>query len=449
MLCCAVLLLALAIFGCNRQEKDDGFIRVENGQFIRNGEPYRFIGFNFWYAGILASEGTGGDRERLHLELDFLKSIGVDNLRIMVGADGPQNRAKVRPGLQIQPGVYNDTLLTGLDYLLQELGKRDMLAVLFFNNTWEWTGGYTQYLEWAGYGKAPVPVIDGWPAFMEYAGQYVNCSPCDSLFRNHVRNIVTRVNSLTGVPYAEDPAIMSWQVANEPRPMGADNKEAYERFVIGTADFIKSLDPNHLVSVGSEGSYGSENDMELYRRVHQAASVDYLTCHIWPKNWSWINQQDIPGSVERASKLAEGYLAEHIALAVELNKPIVLSEFGFPRDNHRYDREDPVVARNAFFCNIFNHLAASAQNSGNFAGCNIWAWGGFARPQHIFWEPGDDYCGDPAQEEQGLNSVFAQDETVTLIHSFTSLLNHTNEMAVKTSLLSGHDVLCLVQTPVK
>lgn len=423
ILFCGMLLLAFWIIGCNQPQEKDAFIRVENGQFIRNKEPYRFIGFNFWYAGLLASEGNGGDRERLHRELDYLKSIGADNLRIMVGADGPENRAKVRPSLQTEPGVYNDTLLVGLDYLLQELGKRDMLAVLFFNNTWEWTGGYSQYLEWAGYGNAPVPVIDGWPAFQEYVGQYLNCNPCDSLFRNHVRNIVTRVNSLTGVPYAEDPAIMSWQIANEPRPIGAGNKEAYERFIVSIAEFIKSLDPNHLVSVGSEGSYGSENDMELYRKVHRSEFVDYLTCHIWPKNWMWLDYADIPGSVERAAALAGGYLDEHISLAIELNKPIVLSEFGFPRDNHRYDREDPVTARNAFYSYIFERLSTSFRESGNFAGCNIWAWGGFARPQHIFWEPGDDYCGDPAQEEQGLNSVFAQDETVSLIQSYTTLLN--------------------------
>ncbi|MFA6818900.1 MAG: beta-mannosidase, partial [Bacteroidales bacterium] len=175
-----MLLLALALSGCITREGKDSFVRVENGQFIRNGKPYRFIGFNFWYAGLLASEGTGGDRDRLHRELDYLKSAGVDNLRIMVGADGPENRAKVRPSLQTGPGVYNDTLLRGLDYLLTELGKRDMLAVLFFNNTWEWTGGYSQYLEWAGYGKAPVPVIDGWPAFQEYVGQYLGCETCDT-----------------------------------------------------------------------------------------------------------------------------------------------------------------------------------------------------------------------------------------------------------------------------
>ena len=54
---------------------------------------------------------------------------------------------------------------------------------------------------------------------------------------------------------------------------------------------------------------------------------------------------------------------------------------------------------------------------GLFAGCNFWAWGGFAEQNsdHIYWEKGDDYTGDPAQEEQGLNSVFATDTTVEII----------------------------------
>ena len=43
------------------------------------------------------------------------------------------------------------------------------------------------------------------------------------------------------------------------------------------------------------------------------------------------------------------------------------------------------------------------------AGCNFWAWSGSARPAHLWWEPWDDYTGDPAQEEQGLYSVFDND----------------------------------------
>ncbi|HAF82934.1 MAG TPA: beta-mannosidase, partial [Bacteroides uniformis] len=34
---------------------------------------------------------------------------------------------------------------------------------------------------------------------------------------------------------------------------------------------------------------------------------------------------------------------------------------------------------------------------------------------HVFWEKGDDYTGDPAQEQQGLNSVFATDSTIEII----------------------------------
>ena len=48
---------------------------------------------------------------------------------------------------------------------------------------------------------------------------------------------------------------------------------------------------------------------------------------------------------------------------------------------------------------------------GYFAGCNFWGWGGFANPKHEQWQVGDDYTGDPAQEAQGLNSVFSTDKS--------------------------------------
>ena len=63
------------------------FIRVSNGHLMRDGSPYYYVGTNLWYAPILASEGQGGDRERLGRELDRLQAMGIDNLRILVGAD--------------------------------------------------------------------------------------------------------------------------------------------------------------------------------------------------------------------------------------------------------------------------------------------------------------------------------------------------------------------------
>lgn len=129
------LLLSVFVCGaCTSTSNQKQFITVKNGQFIKNDRPYYYIGTNFWYGAILGSEGEGGDKNRLIAELDSLAAIGVDNLRILVGADGVNGvTAKVEPTLQVAPGVYNDTILAGLDYLLCEMDKRDMSAVLYLN----------------------------------------------------------------------------------------------------------------------------------------------------------------------------------------------------------------------------------------------------------------------------------------------------------------------------
>jgi Predicted hydrolases of the HAD superfamily len=72
---------------------------------------------------------------------------------------------------------------------------------------------------------------------------------------------------------------------------------------------------------------------------------------------------------------------------------------------------------------MFEQVVKNRKEGGKFAGCNFWGWGGFGVPRHTYWELGDDYLGDPAQEQQGLNTVFVTDSsTVHCIEKYTSLL---------------------------
>ena len=206
----ALLLMVLTLSACTHDEAPSPFVKVVDGHFERAGKPYYYVGTNFWYGAILGSEGQGGNRERLCQELDYMKKMGIDNLRILVGSDGERGiTTKVEPTLQVSPGVYNDTILAGLDFLLQEMGKRDMVAVLYLNNSWEWSGGYGFYLEHAGAGKAPRPNEDGYPAFMKFVEQYASNTKAHELFYDYVRFILQRTNRYTGVKYIDDPAIMS------------------------------------------------------------------------------------------------------------------------------------------------------------------------------------------------------------------------------------------------
>ena len=410
----------VALVGCSEFGKSpvDDIITVKDGQFIRNGEPYYFVGTNFWYGAILGSEGEGGNRERLVRELDFMKSHGIDNLRVLVGGEGENGLlGKIEPNLQPEPGLYNDDVLAGLDFLMMELGKRGMTAVLYFNNAWEWSGGYTQYVAWANNTPVLVPRVDGWFSYNAFAGEFVRNERAKELFFNHLRHIITRTNRYTGLKYTEDPAIFSWQICNEPRAFSSkeqDNKEAFAEWIAASAKLIRSLDPNHMISTGSEGFYGCEWDMALCERIHALDEISYINCHVWPYNWKWMRGDNMVADLDRSCANTKEYIDMHIGLGRSINKPVVVEEFGMPRDNMDFHKGSPVVCRDKYYTFVFDLILKDKEQNGPFAGCNFWSWGGFAKTNvedHEYWAKGDDYTGDPAQEQQGLNSIFFEDRS--------------------------------------
>lgn len=418
-----VVMALAALIGCqsNQAEKDIEFVTTRDGRFYRGDTEYKFIGANFWYGAVLASEGQGGDRERLQKELDLMQEVGITNVRVLVGGEGPDTVAShVLPVLQPEPGVYNDTILQGLDYLIAELEKREMTAVLFLNNSWEWSGGYGAYLEWAGCG--PVPDWSDWTIAQNYHCQFVKNDSAKAMAERHVRYIVSRTNTVTGKPYSESPAIMAWELANEPRAFARDSvtKACFAEWVETQAKLIKSLDSNHLVTTGSEGLEGCEEDSALFRKIHAFPEIDYICIHIWPYNWRWLGpasgpltnglakngETSVVDSVPFASRMTRAYMDRCWDVVKDLNKPMVLEEFGYPRDGYRIELNSTTQGRDSYY-----EYAFSLMDEGKLQGCCFWAWGGYAQPKHVRWQRWDDYVGDPAQEEQGLNAVFASDTT--------------------------------------
>lgn len=417
-----LLIFPLFLTYCSSEKKEAEFIRIEDQKFIKDGKPYFFTGVNMWYAAYLGSTAEG--QKRLMKELDTLKALGVDNIRILAGSEKTSFIMALPVTFQTAPGVYNDSLLKGLDFTLNEMAKREMYAVLYFTNYWQWSGGMSQYVAWAN-NETPVDPdsTKDWRAFMTYSARFYSDEKAVKMYYNYIEFLINRVNTYNGTAYKNDPAIMAWELANEPRPgvdgePGEANAENFIKWVHNTCKFIHTLDSNHLVTAGSEGTVGTVNNRDIFVKAYSSPYVDYLNVHVWAKNWGWFNAKDVNGTIESSISKAQDYINNHIALARELKKPITMEEFGLDRDSSICVPNSSVSARDKYFKAIFSLINDSIKNGAPIPGSNIWAWGGYGLPAPVREVCGNSgsYLGDPLCEPQGLNSVYVSDtSTLKLI----------------------------------
>jgi mannan endo-1,4-beta-mannosidase len=418
----SILLSFLIIFSLvSCSKKQDSFIRVSGTSFVKNGQPYHFLGTNVWYGINLASAGKGGDRERLRRELDNLKNLGVTNLRIMAGSEGPDTEPyRMVPSMQPSAGEYNQEILEGLDFLLAEMQARDMHAVMCLTNFWNWSGGIPQYLVWAGAADSvpyPPPHPGGnWDVFQKFAASFYSNEKANTLFRNHIEFIVNRKNSVNGAQYREDPTIMSWELANEPR--GINNIDAFRKWAHSTAAYLKSLDKNHLVTIGSEGETSNSFAGNHPAEDHNDPAIDYMAFHLWVENWSIFDPAKPDSTIIAATEFAKQYIARHESVGRTLGKPVVLEEFGISRDQKNFDPSATTKIRDRYYKEVFEEVCSLAAKPGSaLGGCNFWTWSGEGKPEHVgkLWLPGEVLTGEPPHEEQGWYSIYASDSSTCRI----------------------------------
>lgn len=430
--CLMICALGMNLLGCVSTGKEPGFVTVSGTQFMRDGKSYQYMGANYWQGMNLGAPGAPGDRARLLRELDMMDSLGIRNLRILAISEGPDGSIlRIAPALQQEPGQLREELLQGLDFLLEEMRKRDMTAVLVLNNFWPWSGGMAQYRLWNGADSIPYPPPHGkgtWDSYQQYTAAFYTDTPAMRQYEQTVRSLIARKNSISGRLYTEDPTIMSWQLCNEPR--GMNNTEAMHRWIDETAAMIKKLAPKQLISTGAEG-YTTAPDITGtdFIRMHDGPNIDYGTAHIWIQNWQMYDPQKHDSTYPAARKFMVDYLARHAADARKLNKPWVLEEFGIMKDNGSFDPSAPNTHRDEYYEVVFHEIWSLARK-GQASGVNFWAFAGLGRPvtPGEMWKIGDPLTGDPPHEPQGWYSVYDTDtSTHRVISGYALKMNEISK----------------------
>jgi mannan endo-1,4-beta-mannosidase len=397
-----------------------GGLEVKGIRFVRDGRPFIVSGFNYWAGPTLAREGNAAGWDQVRRDLDGLQAAGINMLRVMAATEGPDSEPyRIVPSIQPALGQYDAAGLGGVVRFADELKRRGLLGIFTLANFWQWSGGFAQYVAWAGRGSIPYPPPaphGTWDRFQRFAGSFYKTPQAVAGYEAYVRTIV---------PKLKDNPMVIWELANEPR--GLTNVSAYRAWIDGAARLIKALAPGQLVTTGSEGQTASPfyAGMDVVKD-HESAAIDFICFHMWAANWGWVHKENLAGGFAKALTLARKYVTDHAAKASVVGKPILLEEFGFPRDGHSFDPAAPTTLRDQYFQEIYALVRALIPTT-PMAGIMPWAWAGDRRPPRPgqLWKPGDPFIGDPPHEEQGWYSVYDNDPTVKLIGAWSKQLAGT------------------------
>jgi mannan endo-1,4-beta-mannosidase len=302
------------------------FVQTAGTQLVLNGQPFQFTGSNNYY--LMYSPPTLVD--------SIFQTAVANGFTVMrtwgwidTGTTDGKNSVSTPPnGIYFhywdgaQP-AFNDGAsgLTNLDYVIYSAGQAGVKLIIPFTNNWTDFGGMDQYVAWRG-----AKTHDAFYTDLTIRGWY----------QDYINHLLTRVNTFTGIAYKDDPTILGWELANEPRCSGSGLYPSSRACSTATltnwagemASFIKSIDPNHLVSAGDEGFYCSStaapNDwtMNCTQGVDtvalaQAPGIDWMSFHLYPVSWG------------KTPDWGTQWVTSHFNDAASLGRPAIMGEFGY------------------------------------------------------------------------------------------------------------------------
>jgi Cellulase (glycosyl hydrolase family 5) len=318
---CFALGSALASWSTPRargQEPPAGFVQARGNQLLLDGQPFRFLGANV--------SVMHGPRERAGYEavLDAVVLDGLKVVRLWALGEQPAPGEPHHPlyAFRIGESGWVEESFVHLDRVLLAARERGLKVIVVLANRWSDYGGIATYLRWGGLSlqrdAAGEPASSALAAFLE-------CTSCQALYAQHVERVVGRTNSITKLAYRDDPTIMAWELINEASAVGAREEELLLAWIKHNARLVRALDARHLISAGHIG-YQTSRERNVWRAVQDIPEIDFADAHFYPAH------------DPRVSRRAElpALLDDPIALALlDVQKPLVLGEFGFAREAYK------------------------------------------------------------------------------------------------------------------
>ncbi|KAF5780486.1 putative mannan endo-1,4-beta-mannosidase [Helianthus annuus] len=353
--------LYMSFLGCVYEARiytgKGAFVRTKGSNFVVNGSPFLFNGFNaYWMMNVAADPS---ERYKVSQVLQDAANAGLSVCRTWAFADGGGYNA-----LQITPGVYNELVFQGLDFVVAEARKYGIRLILSFVNNFKDFGGRPQYVEWARNSGVQVSSYDDF-----YTNPIVK-----GYYKNHVQSVITRINKITQIAYSQDPAIMAWELINEPRSQSDYSGRTINDWVQEMALFVKSLDRYHLLEIGMEGFYG--DTMPERKQINPGYQVgtdfisnnlireiDFATIHAYPPKW--LSGKDEDSQMAFMQRWMWSHFKDSRTI---LKKPLVIAEFGKSSKDPGYN----IHKRDSYMRDVYRNIYMEARSGGTVGGGLVW-----------------------------------------------------------------------------
>jgi hypothetical protein len=284
-----IILSCLTLFASIQAAGFEHFITRSGDRLMEGNREFRFISFNVpnlhYIEDNLAYDAVHPwrlpDEFEIRDALESVRQAGGRAVRIYTLSVRKKDDLEGIPRHVLGPGLFNEEAFLALDRVLAVANETGIRLIIPFVDNWSWWGGIAEY---ASFRNKPKEAFWNDPEVI-------------ADFKRTVSYVINRKNTITGIPYREDRAVLAWETGNELQCPAAWTREI--------AGFIKSLDPNHLVMDGFFTSILRDESIS-------EPLVDIVTSHHYP-----ADPEDLLSETRRNRDRTAGI------------KPYVVGEFGF------------------------------------------------------------------------------------------------------------------------